>query len=418
MRKQNLSKQFSFVATATALLVGFPQQGWSNGPAQLEPGASGNLSKLDGAQAKCTETSHPGTCTQCKTQLDKTKSSTGSTVKAAIKEDAAGIGGGVASSGAAGASDKAAANGLLGDAGIGTGGGGAGAGGRSAAASKAAAAFKKCSDELGICKGIADDAIQACEAGAAGAGAAAADQAKAAGEMGGMADALKQAAGMLGPLMEAMKGKDEPPKSSNITPPKVAEKPQQIAGTSLAGNGKEAVKGITIGNSDPGKNSSGSGEEGLAPVNMAGFATTPEIDSSLGGESLDNGGGGGPTIASVAPSGGGGLGGSNSSGASMMGDVPAGEAAKAGVPDGFGEYSLAGGGGGSRSSFLGLKGKTDEGVAGEESAEENPLDALGVDDEGERSLASEDPGVRQDQTGNLFSVIHSKLREIKLKGNI
>ena len=410
----SLYKNYLAIGLLASLAISFPLQPvWAvDGIAASGPAA---LSKLQaGSKIQCPP--NDANCQKCSQALPGIYSRTKSAVDAAVAKDGAS-----AASGAAGAKGAGnAANGAQeNSASMGSLGAGLGAGGltgRAGASGEAATAFNKCVSDIDqSCSGVAqaDKAKQACQEGATAAGQSAADQGKGAGDMSQLASMLGQMAQALGPLMAQ---KDQP--QSSVTPPETTTpaKLPQVAGTSLSSD-KDAKGGqIGFGNSGSAKSEdkvAGSGEnhQGFGRIN-----SDPALASSLGGSSTEGGfNSSGASIGSAQPSGGAaGLGAGDSSGASMMGEVPAApKAAEAG-----GNEYPSGSGGGSRPSFLGLKGKS-EAEPGAEG--DGPLGGLGLE-EGNRELASSEENAAgihpEEMGGSLFNVVHTKYVEIKQKGNI
>ncbi len=293
---------------------------------------------------------------------------------------------------------------------------------RAALAKRLAANAQACSAELqSACSGqmAPDDqsaynqAKQGCEQVASAAEANAAEKLAS----GGMMDGLGQMAGKLGEALGQMMGGGAGGGAAPGSPYTDTYKPtiDPLPSTNIAGNGAGSTvkldsitaKGTSIDPADTGTASTdGAGA-------YAGYSpSTGGLSSESGLDLAGNGGAskhGGAVKVSMANGAGG-------TGASKMAGKE--ELAKGAAAAGAGaNYEIPSAGGGSKSSFLGLKSKAyEEEAAGETGV--GVLGDLGVD--GERGLASlqESPGVRAENEGSLFVVIRSKYAEIKKRGNI
>jgi hypothetical protein len=305
---------------------------------------------------------------------------------------------------------------------------------KAANAAGVAAAAKQCAEQIkNACpqSNIANNdmqkvkqAMDACQQLSNASDQVAEDKAKSSGGMGDLsqlAGALGQA---LGQMMQGGQGADPgyTPDTSSVTTP------DPVAGTNIDPVGTN-VAGTSIGNNPNGVDGVQFSKPNAA--NISGFtpngtsfgpATSgSSYDTAGTGYGNDGYGGGSAGIAGYTGSGSGGSAGLNSSGASVAGlDAGAanaggaGDAASAGPND---EINLAGGGGGAKPSFLGLKSSADE----EQPGEPGVLDDLGLgsDEEGSRDLASnEEAGIAAENSGTLFTVIHTKISEIKRRGSI
>jgi hypothetical protein len=273
-------------------------------------------------------------------------------------------------------------------------------------------------------KQAAESAAQGCQQIADASNTNSAEKAASGGGMGDLsqlAGALGQA---LGQMMQGGQGGDPgyTPDTSSVTTP------DPVAGTNL-----ETPSGNVGGTSIAATPGSVDGVQFTKPnaANISGFtpngtsfgpATSgSSYDTAAGSGYGSEGSGGSAGIAGYTGSGGGGSAGLNSSGASVAGlngdaakNGAAGDAASAGPND---EINLAGGGGGAKPSFLGLK----SGSGDDQPGEPGVLDDLGLnaDEQGSRDLASnEEAGIAAEDSGTLFTVIHTKISEIKRRGSI
>jgi hypothetical protein len=265
----------------------------------------------------------------------------------------------------------------------------------------------------------------ACEQLATGSEAVAAEKAASSGGMGDMSQLASALGQALGPLAQMMAGQQQQPDTSSTDPYNsgYSTPTNTVAGTSL-GTNANPLAGTAIGNS-----TTPSGTEfKAAKNNITGF--TPTAASNFGpgssgygsgsgyGDSASGGTGMGSGAYSAGSSGSGSL---NSSGSSMSpGDKDAEKAAAAAANAAGENYEvMATGGGGSRPSFLGLKGRAEEDLGA--GSGESVLGDLGLGDEGSRDLASADElggGIGEAEGETLFRVIHTKIAEIKKRGSI
>lgn len=306
---------------------------------------------------------------------------------------------------------------------------------KAGAATELSAAGKACAKKIeGSCQvplaqddiTKVDKATQACERIAKESAATAVEKTGSGMDMGQLA----QLAGAAMQAMQAMKpnagAESAAPSSlsqSTPTTPTIAN----AESSKLGGAGERIGSTVGFGGatnpsgaSIAGGPSSGTFASGLAsPFGAQSFE--PELAESLGGSDPGSfGNASSPSVASGAGSPGGGGASGDGSGSSRLGSAEEEAARAAALAAAESAYEIGGGGGG-RPAFLGLKSKSGDLELGEEGAAgDGVLGELGIDEEGDREVAS-DVGVNDigDENGvTLFKVIHSKYAEIKKRGNI
>jgi len=338
---------------------------------------------------------------------------------------------------------------------------------RASNAKQVAAAFEKCKSDvqsscqesqlIGDDKKGASDAKQACEEGAKGANEVAAEKAGSGMDMGQLGQMAQQLAQGLGSMMQ------QKPKSEDKSAPSMDPSSSGLSTTPIE-SALATPAESTMGNSTPDgqlQNAQDAKFEGLDAAKVAQIGGASLGEAGKNGTAVNTGAGGGPNAASSTPydsggagsTGGGtgtigsdprggsaagtsmaggsaggasGGGSGNSSGASSYDPDAAAAKAAAGGESSNGAYEIASGGGGG-SKFLGLRSKSadlselDGALGADGSAMNAELAALDAEHEGGRGLASEEGAQNADihaDGSSLFSVVRSKLVEIKKRGNI
>jgi hypothetical protein len=278
--------------------------------------------------------------------------------------------------------------------------------------------MKACKNLAPADQKVADHIKDTCQELATASSAVATDKAASSGGMGDMSQLASALGQALGPLAQMM-GQQQPTDPGITDPSDYSTPPTPVAGTSL-GNANNPLAGTNIGN---GSTTPNGAEFKPTKNNITGF--TPVAGSTMGFGPSDAygttggtgyGDSGGAAIGSGSYSAGS-SGGLNSSGSSMAPGSSDAEKAAAAAEAAENYEVNAGGGGGSRPAFLGLKSRTDDEIGSGDSV----LGDLGISEEGARDLASNDEmagGIGEAEGNTLFHVVHSKIAEIKKRGSI